>query len=266
MTDADGTPRTQPALRTLQVDQRELLDGGDRVEHGLRAGFPRLRDAVAWYQRAQTRTFGFLAEEFAPTDLVRDRTLGAALVTGSDREDLADDPLSLDMAREYRRRLERVVVRPACNRAYNRLRRRAGEYLQDSEVAPEKVTPERQSHVAMRPSLERKDREQSAALAELWGGFDDEDALLDWLHDLDEPSNGALDGRLAARLGRDETARKHLLADEQAAAGVADTVARRWREHFAALVLLPAFNRGIRRIDSGELVEQQSSGLSTPQG
>lgn len=73
-------------------------------------------------------------------------------------------------------------------------------------------------------------------------------------------------GRLAARLARDETAREHLLADEQAAADVADAVAARWREHFAALVLLPAFNRGIRRIDSGELVEQESAGLSTPQG
>ena len=263
-TDENGPPRTQPALRTLQVNQRELLVGGDRVDHGLRDGFPTLRSAIEWRQRAIARTMGNLSEKFPTADLLRDRTLATALVVGPERERLADDPLDPRVARGYRRLLERRRVRPACNSAYNRLRRQAGEYLQDSDVAPEKVDPRQQDHVAMRPTLERKDREQAAALDRLWGGFDGEDELLDWIHDLDEPSNGAIPSGLAAQLCRDETARRYLLGDDLEGADIER--ARRWREHFAAVVILPAFVRGIRRLEGGELVEQQSSGLNAPHG
>lgn len=267
MTDKTETSRTQPALRTLQLDQRQLLEGGDRVEHGIRDGFPTFRSAISWYQRAIVRTFGFLADEIEPVDLVRDRTLTGALVVGPERDELVDDPLRPALARRYRRVLERAYIKPACNRAYNRLRRGAGEYLEDSNVSPEKVDPGRQHHVAMRPSLERKDVEQSEALRKLWGGFETESALLDWLHDLDEPANGAIAANFSARVGKDATARAHLIASEQSDAGVTDAQASRWREHFATTVVLPAFNRGIRRLDSaGELVEQQSTGLSAPQG
>jgi len=268
MTDEHSGPsRTQPALRTLQLDQRELLEGGDRVRHGLRDGFPTFRDALSWYQRAAVRTFGLLSDDVEPIDLVRDRTLTGALVVGPERTALVDDPLRPELAKRYRTVLERAYIRPACNRAYNRLRRGAGEYLEDSEVSPSKVNPASQRHVAMRPSLERKDAEQADALEALWGGFETERSLHDWLHDLDEPSNGALPEHFDARIGKDATARAHLIASERASAGVSEAAARRYREHFAATVVLPAFNRGIRRLDSaGELVEQQSSGLSAPQG
>ncbi len=265
----DGPARTQPALRALQIDQRQLLEGGGPVEFGLRDGFPTARDAIAWYQRAIPRTLGTLAEAWHPRDLFRDRTLAASLVVGDDRERFASDgsPLpSMDAARSYRRRLERLVIRPACNRAYNALRGGAGEYLQDSEVSPEKVDPAAQDHVAMRPTLERKDREQAAVLSELWGGFQTERELLDWLHDLDEPTNGSVDQTLAGQLGRDRVARACLLADDPASPSVDPDAAVAWRERFAAFVLLPSFVNGIRRIDGGELVQQSSTELTIPTG
>lgn len=266
MTDDESvTSRTQPALRTLQLDQRELLEGGETVSHGLRDGFPTRRAALEWYQRATTRTLGYLAAEVEPIDLVRDRTLVGSLVVGPERTELVDDPPRPAVAKRYRRVLERAYVRPACNRSYDRLRRGAGEYLEDSDVSPAKVDPSQQGHVAMRPTIARKDIEQAAALRELWGGFETEDELLDWLHDLDEPANGQVPSDLAARLGKDATARAHLIASEQA--DVRDAQARRYREHIAAAVVLPAFCRGVDRLESaGELVEQQSSGLTAPQG
>ncbi|ELY47741.1 hypothetical protein [Natronolimnohabitans innermongolicus] len=261
----DGPARTQPALRALQVDQRQLLEGGGPVDHGLRDGFPTVESALCWYQRATVRTLGLVADRWKPADLFRDRTLAGSLVVGADRDRFGDPP-SMDAARDYRRRLERMVVRPACNRAYNHLRKNAGEYLEDSDVAPSKVNPERQDHVAMRPSLERKDREQAAALREGLAGFENERALMDWLHDLDEPTNGAEPEGLASRLGRDRVARACLLEDDPQSPEVDADAAANWRERFAAFVVLPAFVTGIHHLDGGELVQQSSSELTIPTG
>lgn len=267
MIDADGAVRTQPALRTLQINQRRLLTGGSPVEHGLRDGFPTRRAAVEWYQRAVVRTFGFIATDWGPKDLIRDKTLVCALVTGGERDRIASgDPPSAAVAEHYRTTLERNIVLPACNQAFNALRRNAGEYLQDGDVAPGKVDPQSQDHVAMRPTVQRKDVEQARALNQLWGGFADETALRDWIHDLDEPTNGAIDRTLAARICRDQTAREHLVRDEQIDAGIDERQARAFRERVAIDTLLPAFVTGIRRIDGGELVQQQSTGLSAPHG
>lgn len=267
MTDVEnaGTPRTQPALRALQHDQRALLDGGRRVEHGLRDGFPTLRAALEWYQRTIPRTLGEISEPFPPGDLVRDRTLASSLVVGRERETLAESPPSLTAAADYRDRLERLMVIPAAARSYNRLRLSAGEYLQDSEISPERVDAAEQDHVAMRPSISRKDVEQAAALRELWGGFETDRELNDWTHDLLEPSNGSISKTLAAEIGRDSTARAMLVRDERPET-ITELSARRWRERFAALIVLPAFVRGIRRMDCGELVQEGGEGLTAPMG
>lgn len=253
--DEIGEGHTQPALATMQFNQRDLIDGGGTVEHGLRDGFPTLREAIKWRQRATIRTLGLLSSEFAPVDLARDRTLSAALVVGDERETLAEDPMGLEYAAEYRRRLEREFVLPACNRAYNSLRKRAGEYIDDDEHS--QIDPREQAHVAMRPSVDRKDREQAHALRELWGGFSDRDELMDWVHRLNEPTNGAISSTLPAEIGRDPVAIEHMLADES------DRAARRYRERFAAVVLLPAFVAGIRRMDGGEKISEETGPTGT---
>jgi hypothetical protein len=255
---------TRPALQTLQVDQTALLNG-DEVIQGLRDGFDSRRKVIEWYQAALVRTFGFLAEEWAPIQLLRDRTLIGALVVGPERETLVEEPLEPTDARAYRARLERNLVLPACNRAFNQLRKVAGEYVEDEDGSPgADVDPNEQQHVAMRPGFAEKDREQAATLAQLWGGFRDEQTLRDWVHRLDLPTNGAIDGELARKIGTDDVALEYLIDEAVEAPG--PTAARRYRERFAIVKLLPAFETGIRRMEAGELASKSKSKLTAGRG
>jgi hypothetical protein len=261
------TNAPRPALPTLQHDQRALLDPrpSDDVDHGLRDGFPNRRTAIEWYQRATVRTFGNITDKWDPIDLLRDRTLLTALITGTERAQYADDPLSLSEARQYRRRLERVVLLPAFNEAYNVLRKSAGEYPDD--VRQENHDPEGQEFVAMRPSFQVADRQQAAALGRLWGGFDTLDELQSWLHDLAEPANGAIEDSLPARVGRDAVALAHFLGRVDAStAAEATEQERKYRERFAVVKLLPAFAEGITRLEAGELATHTNDGLQPGQG
>ncbi|OYR89629.1 hypothetical protein DJ71_03930, partial [Halorubrum sp. E3] len=261
------TNQTRPALPTLQHDQRALLDpqSDSGLEHGLRDGFPNRRVAIEWYQAAIVRTLGHITDRWEPGALLRDRTLLSALVVGSEREQFADDPLSLEEARQYRQRLERVLVLPAFNLAYNALRKNAGEYPED--VRNDEHDPEGQEFVAMRPAFQVADRQQRAALRRLWGGFDSVEKLQSWLHDLSEPTNGALDESLPSRVGRDAVAREHFLGRVDADSALeAEQLARAFRERFAVAKLLPAFADGIKRLEAGELATHTSGGLTPGQG
>ena len=121
------------------------------------------------------------------------------------------------------------------------------------------LDPERQD-LAMRPAFSRKDLEQRQTLARLWEGFADPDALRDWLHDLDQPTNGALDATFPRRVMRDRVALSYLLRDR-----ADEHEARLWREWFAVAKLLPAFETGIKRMDAGELAKRTRSGLEVAQ-
>lgn len=261
------TSSTRPALPTLQSDQRALLDPrpDDGLDHGLRGGFPDRRTAIEWYQAAIVRTLGHITDRWEPVDLLRDRTLLSALVVGPERETFADDPLSPEVARQYRQRLERVVLLPAFNLAYNALRKAAGEYPDDARN--DKHDPDSQDFVAMRPAFQVADRQQRAALRRLWGGLDTLEELQSWLHDLSEPSNGALEESLPARVGRDPVARKHFLGSVSADSALeAEELERKYRERFAVAKLLPAFADGIKRLEAGELATHTSDGLTPGQG
>ncbi|TKX64197.1 hypothetical protein [Halorubrum sp. GN12_10-3_MGM] len=261
------TSQTRPALPTLQHDQRVLLEptADSELDHGLRDGFPNRRVTIEWYQAAIVRTLGHITERWEPVALLRDRTLLTALVVGPERETFADDPITLNVAREYRQRLERVLVLPAFNLAYNALRKSAGEYPDD--VRNEEHDPKGQDFVAMRPAFQVADRQQRAALQRLWGGFDSVEELQSWLHDLSEPTNGALEESLPARVGRDRVAREHFLGRVEAdSARDATQLARKYRERFAVAKLLPAFADGIKRLEAGELATHTSDGLTPGQG
>ena len=261
------TSPTRPALPTLQHDQRALLDpdSANRLDDGLRDGFPDRRSAIEWYQAAIVRTLGHITDKWDPVDLIRDRTLLSAIVTSDERYQFGPDTLSARAARHYRRRLERVVVLPAFSEAYNALRKSAGEYPDDARE--ENHDPEGQEYVAMRPAFQVADRQQAHALERLWGGFDSLDELQSWLHDLSEPTNGALEESLPARVGRDRVAVKHFLGRVDAAsAAEAERRAQKYRERFAVAKLLPAFADGINRLEAGELATHTSDGLTPGQG
>jgi hypothetical protein len=254
---------TRPALKTLQHDQRALLDRdvdleGPRVVQvpSLRDGMPSRKDVIHWYQAATVRTFGHLSTGWPALDLARDWTLLTALITSANRELWTPDgnePMTLQEATEYRRMLEHDLVLPACNRAYNQLRKLAGEYIDDEEqeVDTSDLDPQAQEHVAMRPEFQQTDREQRDALERLWSGFKSRDALQEWLHWLDQPTNGAVDPELPDDVLMDDTALHHLLHE-----GADAVSAQRYRERLAVTVLLPAFNTGLRRMQAGELAKR----------
>jgi len=79
------------------------------------------------------------------------------------------------------------------------------------------------------------------------------------LHWLDQPTNGAVDAHLPDQVLTDQTALNHLLDS-----GSVDALrSQRYRERLAISVLLPAFNRGLSRMEAGELARQERTGTGT---
>ena len=262
-----GVP-TRPALPTLQRDQRELLlgpepDRDSPLRHGLREGFPTRRGAIMWYQAAGVRTLGEVDDVLPVDALVSDPLHVHMIVTGPARSNFVPDdgPVDRETAARYRRLIEGRLL-GACNSAYNRLRRSSGEYVKsenderDSLSSDRDLEPEEQEHIGMRPAFSEKDRQQAAALRQLWGGFRSLEDALSWIHSLNPPSHGAFDPEVAVDLYPDETLREYLL--DRGDSGRA----RRFRERLAVEIVLPAFLRGISRMDAGELASRSSSGLS----
>jgi hypothetical protein len=260
-------------LEVLQLDQRELIKADDPLledrptpSWDLRSGFPGRRQVVQWYQRAVIRTLGRFADDdhVPPRALVRDRSLLEILIVSEERRHYTSDseqPLSLEDAKSRRRALEERHLLPATTRAYNDLRGAAGEYIEvfedDSDRDPVDFTPETQANLAMRPAFSRLDRLQQRMLTRLWGGFDDSDALRDWLHDLNRASNGQLDPELSERTMTDPSMLRALT-------GAADDIqARRTRERYAIIEILPAFVAAVESMETGELAKRRKTSAQT---
>ena len=260
-----ASPR--PALAVLQGQQKELIDHREREMTGLgcslRPGFASRTEVLGWYQSALVRTFGALAETVPPHNFETDRVLlQACIVDPSRRRRWArDEPMDRADAASYRRWLEQYALLPATHKAFNTLRTMAGEYVgKDTKDLPDELAHEKQE-IAMRPAFSRKDLEQGEALERLWDGFATADDVRDWLHDLDQPTNGALDADFARRIMADRVAVRHLLRGR-----VREEQARVWREWLAITHLLPAFVTGVRRMDAGELAKRTREGLEVAQG
>lgn len=231
----------KPALQALEYNQQEVLEE-------LLEGFSTRRDVIEWYQRAGVRTFGYLSNEWEPSQLVQDLEMVRSMLS-----DRVHD-------RAQRRRYAQAVVLPACNRAYRDLRDRSGEYVEDDDQDAKDLDPREQKWLAMRPAHSELDKRQQRALEDLWGGFADLDAVLKWLLDLNQPTHGEIDRELARELLSDDHLAEMLVTDEQSesVAGV--------RNRFAITVLLPAFVAGARDLSAGESPNKQSGGLSVPHG
>lgn len=265
--DQGQAPNVRPALPVLLEDQRALLESTDNPryadEYHLRGGFPHRRAVIQWFQRAIIRTFGHIADDYGVAEQLTYGPLLGVLVTGPERDrwlhDHGEDTLSPGQARTGRRKYEANTLLPACHRAYNDLLDVAGEYIGEEEGTPNyrDLDPEGQRHVAMRPGFQHLDDQQHAALAQLWAGFPDEDALLSWVHGLEGPTNGAVRADLAGIFERTPTATALFLAD---ATGARE--ARETKDDFAVRVLLPAFAEGVRQASAGELAARQRTKLS----
>ncbi|WP_181693288.1 hypothetical protein [Natronomonas sp. LN261] len=248
----------RPALEVLQLDQRELIDVSDpRLEErptpewDLRRGVPHRRALIEWYQRATVRTLGRFADSVPPESLLRDDVFVASLTGASEH------------AKQYRGRLEDDKLIPATTAAYDELRGGAGEYIEvfedDSDFSPMDFDPERQANVAMRPGFSYIDRIQQSALSALWGGFEDRDALRDWLHDLSRATNGQHESELSKRVMGDANAVACLTNR------VSDEHGRGFRERFAIKKLLPSFAAAVESMETGELAKRRKTTAQTYQ-
>lgn len=252
--------RVKPALLTLLHDQAALLDASyGTATHDLRSGFPTGRALINWYQKATVRTLGNIADGWPPIDCVDDETIRAACVRDAEgKNNLADWK-----ATGVRRLLEAIIVQPACNRGYKALRPAATEYIASDDGETEAsgslqdLDPGRQKHVAMRPGFQTLDRQQQRVLEELWDGFDSTDALLDWLHGLNSPTNGEIADDIAQQVITDDVARAHLVEHNDTEA------ARGYREIFACGILLPAFVAGVRSLETAELASAEQQAPTT---
>ena len=260
---------TRPALVILAEQQKELIDHETYpvtdLGCSLRHGFRSRRELVGWYQAAIVRTFGAIASEFPAEWLNGDRVTLQALLTDDERQRRWTRSNAAPMdeleAAKTRRAIEQSRLLPAMNDAFNTLRPMAGEYTDDrNALASTDDLEASEQSVALRPAFSRKDLEQRHALNRLWDGLEDEDALRDWLHDLDLPTNGALDREFARRVTRDRVLKSWLIRGRED-----ERVSRFWRVSWAVTKLLPAFVRGIERMDGGELVKRSSGGLEVAQ-
>lgn len=257
--DAIVDRRIKPALLALIADQAELVDA-DGDDYDLRTGFPDRRSVIEWYQKASVRTLGHIADDWPPIDCFAEtETLLPALVR---RRKWWIEPMDPGRAVTYRQFLEAVVVQPAFAEAYADLRSHAREYVEgddDYESGPSDsdLKPGSQRNVAMRPGFQVLDRQQQAALDDLWGGFESRNDLLDWVHGLSAPSAGKNDSGLAEQILADDTAMDNLVWERDTPG------AKSWREWFAAAIVLPYFVKAVNTIDTNELAESTSDTPTT---
>lgn len=252
--------RVKPALLTLLHDQAALIDSEysrNEIEYDLRSGFPDRRRLIEWYQRAAVRTLGYIADYWEPIDCVDDENLVKAMVSNP----IGDiEPHGPWVAADYRRRVESMMVMPACNSAYRNLRSSASEYIRTPDEEGEKsaeLDPDKQKHVAMRPGFQTLDDQQRKALERLWGGFDSRDELGDWILSLNSPTNGEIRNDLSQSVTNDDVAMKHLVREPDTDGAIV------YREAFACVELLPAFIEGIEAAETAELAKTKSETPTT---
>lgn len=248
--------RVKPALVTLLVDQAKLLNSEYAdVDHDIRSGFPDRRAIIEWYQRAIVRSLGHIGDEWPPEACVGDEVMVSALLADSDDIEIveAGGRIGRMSAKQYRLLLEATVVQPAFNRAYRTMRDSATEYVKSDEFDGDwthgELDPSSQANVAMRPGFQVLDDRQARSISELWGGFEDVDALSEWIHALSAPANGCVPDRFHETVVVDEVQLEHLVYNP-------DTPeARRARESFAATSILPMFVDGMEVAEAQELAK-----------
>jgi len=207
---SDLTERRQPALERLSRDQREHREA-------LLAGFDSRADVLGWLVSVTGATLGRLPEELyrALADdvvaAVRDEPtplLGALL----DRDDAVDGVES----RVVRARLAATALAPAHSRAIRALRDDAQEQAPSRASEETPADPERERHVAMRPSLSEIEQHQQQALVGLLAGFTDLSAVLRWGDVLELACHGTLPTDWIADAVNDPAMRRVLLVGGEA--------------------------------------------------
>lgn len=264
MTEHPSKP-TQPALQALRADQ-------DRAEANLYSGFTSLRDVVEWTVDVAVSTLGMLPDWWF-VDVTSDDYLLTVLLTGPERKLHDADPIALDKAADERRQLAADWLLPAFLAAYRELRKSAGEYVEEGDADQVPRDPDRQRWTAMRPGYDELRTLLADLLDELWQGFADETAVLDWLHRLQEATHGEIavgfenaHGDLADDVDWVTLVYHDDHAIERLTAPSDDLQSARWREWFAGTCVLPGANAGVRARSPGESASVEATNRNVPHG
>ncbi|MFB6179568.1 MAG: hypothetical protein ABEI77_07595 [Halorientalis sp.] len=260
--DVEGSYR--PSLVKLLRDLREL-------RKNLRSGFESRRAVLDWLRRLTVRELGEVDQHFYH-EIGRafrspygdtERTVLSILLTGSERQ----REVSSEHVDAIRGGIEARVITPALEQAYRSLRQDATEYVDDTEDSEH--DPSIQRFPAMRPYIAEIEGWQRDCLGRFLDGFDNRNELLDWYEVFLKATHGERvrvleDGELVEieEVGRklwDETATARVL--------VSDTDRARYgREIYAATLVIPTFNAGVRDIASkaGELPDAETQEREVP--
>jgi hypothetical protein len=240
--DVDVEPErtTRPALDVLDRDQDRLLYEGDKRRtppiQPLSDGFNDVFLALSWYQAAGIRTLGHVAKVIEPSQMMPTAGLLQRLLT------VDDDKRSV-----YVRRRLVEALDDACSLAYQQFRSRASERVENADGDDEwnSVDPDQETNPLMRPAFHQLDRAQAAALMDLWTGFDDREALGQWVRNLSSPTRGEKPQGLIDEIVQSPPLLDALTDQEQPAAKVT-------RYRFAVHVVIPPFFKAAQTLTGGE--------------
>lgn len=270
MSDSEHTRSRRPALRKLTADlaelRHELVDVDD-------PGLGDHVDVLDWLQRLCVRTLGqvhssryeTIGENFIPDSKGREGSLLAALLSPEHRRREMDEQL----AREVRAEFSNRTIGTARHPAFRSLRKDAGSYVgepDDDGRGDPGFEPEQQRYTGMRPVLDELAGYQSDALHQFVEGFDAKEEVLDWGDTLELATHGEpvledRPGQFATRCYAEPPMRELLLGER--------AYHERARETYAAMWLLPAFNRGVQDL-AGRSAEEptfdNSSDMGEPPG
>mgnify|MGYP001627051435 CR=1 FL=1 len=236
---AAQTRTTRPALDVLDRDQDRLLYTGDTRRNPpiepLSDGFETYWSVLTWYQAASVRTLGHVDRVLEPSDIMPlSSILEHLFVTRETSE-----------GRYVRMRVVEAM-NDACDLAYKQFRERANERVEDEQGGTWKdVDPDSERNPLMRPAFRRLDRSQAGALIELWGGFEDREAVGRWVRSLAAPTNGETPEGFLAEIVSSPTLLEALLDQES-------PEAKMTRYRFAVGALLPPFLSAARTLNGGE--------------
>lgn len=236
----DATRTTRPALDVLDRDQDRVLYEGDTTRHPeiqpLVDGFETYWMAVVWYQAAAVRTLGHVERVLKPADFMPESGVMDHLLRPRATRDSA-----------YVRTRLVEALDDACDLAYRQFRERANERIGTDETTRtyDQVDPEKEKNPLMRPAFRKMDQQQVGALESLWVGFDDRQALGQWVRGLAMPSHGNKPQGLMAEIVASAPLLEALLDQESV-----DAQLTRYR--FAVDVVLPQFLDAARSLHGGE--------------
>ena len=235
----------RPALVKLTSDLEEMSEE-------MMDGFSSRADVLDWMQRLTVRTLGELPQRWyhelarqfrgCPASGKERTLLGAMLVPAARQRDLDEDT-----ARELRSRVIALTIKPAYHRAYRRLRKDAGEYVDEENGTVSGHSPHVQRYIAMRPAIDELERYQRDAMTAVLEGFDDREEILDWGSEVELATHGEIGSAFVARCYREESTASMLTSGR--------AVDKRARELFVAHHLIPQYNRGVRDL-AGRAKEQ----------